>query len=449
LFRRSFTLFWLFLLLPITAPAFDFTLHQQQGTQPGPTLLVVGGIQGDEPGGFNAAALLATRYRIDKGNLWVVPNLNFPSIIKRTRGLHGDMNRKFLTLATNDPEYGPVTRIKKIITDPTVDAVLNLHDGSGFYSPQYIDDLRNPDRWGQSCIIDQSELPGVRFGGLENLSSRVITQINRLAVEKEHLFHLKNTSTKVSDPEMRRSLTYFALRNGKPAFGIETSKSFPTHLRAYYHLAALEAYMQQLGVSFSRNFQLTPEGVKRALKEDILVSFGDGRIRLELNNLRSTLMFFPLPKGDLRFRSNNPLVAVIPYSNRYRIHYGNNRLSFLKPQFFDYDDSLDAVEILVDGNRVKVPFGSRIAVINDFQVQSPSGYRVNVIGFRAPGQKDENDLKISKRQLTRKYSIDKAGKIFRVEVYRENRFNGMVLVDFGDRAKGPLLSMNALNSPKN
>ena len=45
-----------------------------------PVVLVVGGIQGDEPGGFSAATLLTTHYTIQKGVLWVVPNLNFPSI---------------------------------------------------------------------------------------------------------------------------------------------------------------------------------------------------------------------------------------------------------------------------------------------------------------------------------------------------------------------------------
>ena len=54
----------------------DFTLHRL-GTG-NPALLVVGGIQGDEPGGFSAASLLVTHYRITSGSVWVVPNLNFP-----------------------------------------------------------------------------------------------------------------------------------------------------------------------------------------------------------------------------------------------------------------------------------------------------------------------------------------------------------------------------------
>ena len=443
---KCFLLLFFTLLLSLQQ-ANAFTLHQQQGNQAGPTLLVVAGIQGDEPGGFNAAALLATRYQIEKGNLWVVPNLNFPSIIERSRGLHGDMNRKFESLPASDPEYRLVTRIKTIISDPKVDLVLNLHDGSGFYSPMHIDRLHNPERWGQSLIIDQTELPNIRFGELEQLSTIALTKLNQQILDPTHRFHLKNTRTSITETEMKQSLTYFAVRQKKPAFGVEVSKSFPTHLRVYYHLAALEAYMQQLGIGFSRDFSLTPDGVNKALYEDILLSFGDGRIRFELNNLRSTLKYFPLPIGDdLQFESNNPLVAVLPYRNRYRIHYGNNRLSFLKPEFFEYDDSLDAVEILVDGNRMKVPFGSRISVTKEFLVQSPKGYRVNVIGFRKPGQKDESGIKIKKRQIAEDYSIDKAGQIFRVEVYQRNRFNGMVLVDFSRQEKVPLLSLTSVSA---
>ena len=96
-----------------------------------PVVLVVGGIQGDEPGGFSAATLLTTHYTIQKGVLWVVPNLNFPSIIKRSRGLHGDMNRKFAKLDNSDPEFGTVRRIQELISHPRVGLVLNLHDGSG------------------------------------------------------------------------------------------------------------------------------------------------------------------------------------------------------------------------------------------------------------------------------------------------------------------------------
>ena len=59
-----------------------------------PTMLIVGGIQGDEPGGF----LAADRYvdlTLKRGTLVIVPRANFYSIIKNQRGPHGDMNRRF------------------------------------------------------------------------------------------------------------------------------------------------------------------------------------------------------------------------------------------------------------------------------------------------------------------------------------------------------------------
>ncbi|NOY14018.1 MAG: deacylase [Deltaproteobacteria bacterium] len=440
--RRSIILLIL-LLFPARLPAFDFTLHKQQGAQPGPTLLIVGGIQGDEPGGFNAAALLATRYRVQRGNLWVVPNLNFPSILQRSRGIYGDMNRKFDTLPESDPEYHQIARIKQIIMDPQVDLVFNLHDGSGFYHPEQINRLRNPNRWGQSCIIDQSRLPDTRFGNLEELTRETIQRVNTAALSPEHQFHLKNTRTAAGDIEMQRSLTYYAVRNNKPAFGIEASKSFSTPVRAYYLLSALEAYMEQVGLRFSRDFALTPQGIKQALSENVRVSFGGGRIQLELKDLRPTLNYFPLPKAAaIDFSSNNPLVAVLPYRDRFRIHYGNHRLSFLKPQYFAYDQSLTGIKMLIDGVDRDVKFGTTVPVDNNFLVRGKKGYRVNVIGFQKSGRRNESDLQIAKPQIAGSFSIDKSGNLFRVEVYRQNRFSGMVLVDFRRQTarKGPLVA---------
>ena len=116
----------------------------------------------------NAASLLVTQYTIRKGSVWVIPNLNFISIINRSRGVYGDLNRKFATIKKNDPEYETIKKIKRIITDERTDIILNLHDGSGFYRPKYIDSMHNPKRWGQSLIIDQKKIHRqgqVRFYG--------------------------------------------------------------------------------------------------------------------------------------------------------------------------------------------------------------------------------------------------------------------------------------------
>ena len=73
----------------------------------------------------------------------------FYSIIKRSRGPYGDMNRKFAALSKYDPEYESVQRIKSYINDKNVKLIVNLHDGSGFYRPTYEDKQHSPYKWGQ------------------------------------------------------------------------------------------------------------------------------------------------------------------------------------------------------------------------------------------------------------------------------------------------------------
>ncbi len=110
------TIFFIILTCPLLASDFDF-YRQSGGERSGPTLLVIGGIDGgDEPGGFHAAATLITHYQIQRGHLWIVPNLNVAAIIKRQRG--GKMNLKFASLAKSDSYYDEVSAIKEIITNP-------------------------------------------------------------------------------------------------------------------------------------------------------------------------------------------------------------------------------------------------------------------------------------------------------------------------------------------
>ena len=423
-------IFLYFLVVPAQLLAADFSFHQKTGAKSGPTLLVIGGIDGDEPGGFHAAATLVTRYQIDQGELWVVPNLNSAAILDRVRG---DMNLKFAAVSKSDPQYAPIKRIQSIITKPQIDLILNLHDGSGFYHPTRINSQRNPNRWGQSCVIDQEKLPGTDFGQLQELATTAIQQINRKAQATDHYFQLKNMNTASAKKEIaaKKSLSFFAVRHNKPTIAVEASKKHPLHLRTYYHLVALESFMQQMGISFRRNFPLTPAGVEQVINDDALISLAEGRIQLELNNMRTSIHSFPLPKTVApEFTSRNPLVTLQPAVKQYRIHYGNNRLAFLNPLYVELDRSIEGVEMLIDGVPQQVSFGSIIPVQKEFLVNSQKGYQVNVIGFAKPDQSTDGNLPIGYDQLKKSYSIDKAGQLYRVEVYRENRFSGMVLVDF-------------------
>jgi len=407
----------------------DFDLIQK-GKEDNNTMLVVGGIQGDEPGGFISASLLATHYEITKGSVWIVPNLNFYSIITRSRGPYGDMNRKFAYLSKSDPEYETIQRIKSYITDEKVKLIVNLHDGSGYYRTTYEDKNHSPHKWGQCSIIDQTKIDIPVYGDLENISSSVVEHVNKYLLTEEDKYHLHNTRTREGDKEMEKSLTYYAINHGKAAFGNEASKELPTHKRAYYHLLALEKYMDIMGIEYKRKFELTSSGVYGAINDDIYISLYDDKIKLPLSKIRESLKYFPIKKGvEVEFKASNPLLRIVKTGNIYTIHYGNRNLSKLKADYQEYDEKNEIVKLVVDGVESEYEFGTIIEVKKDFLVKEDSNYRVNVIGFTT-SKKLETDIKITKAQIPKRFSVDQAGNIFRVEYYNGKKFAGMILIKF-------------------
>ena len=433
---RLFSLI-IFLGGALFAKTLDFTLIKK-GKDDNNTLLVVGGIQGDEPGGFMAASLLSTHYDIKKGSVWVVPNFNFYSIIKRGRGHFGDMNRKFANLSKKDPDYESIERMKKIIKSPTIKVVVNLHDGSGFYRKRYIDKWHNPRRWGQATIIDQEKIEGIPYGNLREIANEVDNYINKRLIKKEHAFHTKNTKTRLKktyeEKEMSKTLTFYAISQGKAAFGNESSKSLPVHQRVYYKLLALEKFMDIMGIEYKRKFKLTPRELKRVIDNDIFISFNDKKIFIPLARIRNKIRYFPVEKGTkITFKPSSPVMTVLEENGKYVVHYGNRKLTTLVPQYFEYEKFDGSVKINIDGKIRDVKLGSLIKVKNYFNVRPSNRLRVNIIGYVNKKHKNESGLNIRKRYILKQYSIDKDGKRYRVEFYdkkHKDKFLGMVLVEF-------------------
>ena len=412
-----------------TIKNFDFDIIKK-GFKDNNTLLIVGGIQGDEPGGFMAASLIATHYTITKGSVWIVPNLNFYSIIKRSRGPYGDMNRKFANLSKNDPEYESIQRIKSYIKDKSVKLIVNLHDGSGYYRPKYEDKLHSPYRWGQCSIIDQENISTKKYSNLLDISNKVVSHVNKHLIKDEDIYHLHNTRTVEGDKEMEKTLTYYAINQGKAAFGNEASKNLPTHQRIYYHLVALEKYMNVMGIEYKRNFNLNDKVVKNIIDNDIAISLYNNKIKLPLSQIRNILKYFPVKKdGTIDFVPSNPLMSIVKKKNEYIIYYGNRRLARLKADYVALEKGQKLVKLNIDSKDKNIEFGSLITVKNDFKVYNTKDYRVNIIGFTNKTKK-ETDTLISYQKMQKKFSIDKTGSTYRIEFYKKKKFAGMILVKF-------------------
>ena len=430
---RKFSLFFVATLSAslVSANTLDYALIKK-GEPSENTMLLLGGIQGDEPGGFLAASIVATDYNITKGSLWVVPNLNFPSIIERSRGTKGDMNRKFAHVDKSDPDYNSVIRIKDVITDKNVTLILNLHDGSGYFREKFINKDENPDKWGNTCIIDQSTLPGSKYPELESIASSVKDVLNKHLIDPKHQYHIKNTHTAMGDKEMLKSLTYYAITQNKSAFANEASKNLNAEQRTYYHLIAIEEYMKKAGISFTRPFSLDVKSVKKAIEKEIRLELFDSYV-LSLKGLRPVINFVPFKKGEVNYSSPNPLIAVIKENGSFKVQYGNRFVTRLKPQYFEFAKPLDEILLISDDNELTLKSGDKFGVKNSFKIKSLKNVRVNVIGYGTKSV-DESEQEVTKKSINKSYSIDKDGKIYRVEFYTnesgKEKFAGMILAEF-------------------
>lgn len=419
-----------FPLICLFASNTPFDLYKKETNPTQHTLLIVGGIHGDEPGGYFAPAILEKYYKIKSGNLWIIPNLNVDSIMANNRGIYGDMNRKFNVIDKNDNDLLTINRIKEIILEKRVDLILNLHDGFGFYRDIYEDANFNPSAWGQATIIDQEKIDD-KFGNLDEIANQVNKSINNEGLYQNfHTFGVKNTQTKQKDEQMQQSLTYFAVTHNKPAFAIETSKNI-TELtyKVIYQLKSIEEFMRIMHIDFERDFDLNNyEEVKSRIFDFGKVKINDN-IALDLSDLKNNIRFVPLKKEDNKFDFTHTLAKVKYNDNKYEIYIGNIKVSELHPQIFDISTTNNKVKVIVDNKEIETSFANQIDIKNDFKIVK-GDFRVNIIGFSKDGIDSEDDILIKKSDIQDIYSIDNNKTKYRAEFYKDGKFCGMIVLNF-------------------
>ncbi len=254
----------------IQLPQKPFEYFIKKGKLPGKRLLVIGGIHGNEIGAYKSADLLVDT-QIQKGELIIVPRSNFISILAKTRGYNGDMNRKFEKISPDDPDFIYVTALKELILQTRPDVVISMHDGVGFHRT-------NPIHWGQCVVIDER-----RFGNfeLEKKANIIIEKANRTLLPREQLT-LYNTYTfsKNIHKEQKLALTGWCLKQGIEAYCIESSRNLPLARQMASHLAMLDAIFELFDIRISPSIQ--------QLKQESLQSSKRPKLTLFINETAHT-----------------------------------------------------------------------------------------------------------------------------------------------------------------
>lgn len=423
-------------------------IYRLYGRIDGNTVFILGGIQGDEPGGFLSADLYPDLV-LDRGNLIVIARANFHSIIKNNRGVNGDMNRRFDNQPPNDIEDQIVDIIQALMAES--DLFLNLHDGWGYYRETYIDEHHNPRRFGQTIIADTDHyLVGKDTLNLEQLAQTVLERVNRRIEIPEHQLHFMNTHTldkNTQFPEQKTSATYFALTNfGIPAFGIESSKNLESlDLKIRYHNYVINEFLKLFGVEPEH-----PAIIYEPPKLIYLLISVNNNVPMVIDNKNTVKLI----KGDLiqvthiesnysrglscdilglgdeqdfqkRFTINAPTRIIIRKDNRVVGEVALD-VSTIDNHLFTYLIDVNGQKTaLLDSQTLRVKRSDKIKIINVLHSQLNSDhYKVNLKGFVPPSDynsgEDRNFLIDISTLSWKKYSLNGNGKIYPLVVVKND-----------------------------
>ncbi|WP_252700053.1 PKD domain-containing protein [Natronosalvus vescus] len=205
----------------------ETTVHVTDGPQEGPTVVVIGGIHGNETAGYVAAGEIAN-WEIGAGTLITIPEANAVAIEHGTRtDADGrDLNRQF-------PEGGePGTELARAIWDVLLeydpDVVIDLHESIGIYAGDPVDGV------GQAIFHSGGQ-------GVTTAADDAITYVNEQYVEDDKLAFMTGGFTG-PNTEPTGLLVHKASRDlGADAFLVETlSVDIDLETRVHWQLALVE-----------------------------------------------------------------------------------------------------------------------------------------------------------------------------------------------------------------
>jgi len=198
----------------------------------GPTVLVIGGVHGDEPAGYRAARQISG-WKVRQGRLVVVPRANHLGLRAGTRRIpdlmkeRSDLNRQFPTRDWPRPVGVLASALWAFVLECKPDVVLDLHEGFDFTQ-------RNPKSVGSSVI-------GASHLGSEPFARAAQAAVNAEISVSDRKFVLKSTAIRGS------LIRAVAERLEVPALIFETTtRSQAYAVRARQHRLMVHAVLEHL-----------------------------------------------------------------------------------------------------------------------------------------------------------------------------------------------------------
>ncbi|NLG32918.1 MAG: hypothetical protein GX550_05305 [Syntrophomonadaceae bacterium] len=199
-----------------------------KGNDPGPVILIVGGVHGNEVAGVRAAKRIKDLH-IKRGTLLVLPEANKNAVKMDRRYVPGkwDLNRTFPT-SSNDKPSNPLSRaIYSLLSDYSVDWVLDLHEGINYNQVS--------DSVGQSVIY-------YARNNTESYAKSIVNTLNQDISSSNRKFSLLKNPVQGS---LARSAGEYEECN---AMIIETCMKDKLETRIDYHVEAVKVVLGKLNM---------------------------------------------------------------------------------------------------------------------------------------------------------------------------------------------------------
>lgn len=242
--------------------------------QPGPTVLIIGGVHGNEPAGAEAADQIR-HWPITKGRLVVIPRAAPTALDAGTRRIpgkpraEGDLNRNFPRTGTDADELltvGPTAgALWAFVSELKPDWILDLHEGFDFHA-------RNTNSVGSSVIH-----PSAR--GTGSYAKAMLDAVNAEVADEEKVFQNLGRNGPINGSLARATIFHLG---AKGAILETTWRDQPMPLRARQHRLMVHALLTELGMAASHPHTVFPDHTDNHANNNLAEGAAELTIRVAL-----------------------------------------------------------------------------------------------------------------------------------------------------------------------
>ncbi len=196
---------------------------------PGPVVMIVGGVHGNETAGYKAAYKVKS-FSIKKGKLLVVPYANLRAVKAHTRSIGGaDLNRDFPRSKYDSADNVLSKAIFNVVKKYNVDWVMDMHEGANY------ERIKSSSSVGQSLIYYPDTKTKV-------IASKIVSSLNKGIATSYKDFSL------LRYPVSGSLAKAAAVACGANSFIFETCSRDPLATRVNYQLKAANMLLDYLNM---------------------------------------------------------------------------------------------------------------------------------------------------------------------------------------------------------